>query len=171
MAKADPKYSAAAFGRLLAKLVDLYVARSEAESTEAAAKAEAQIAKVEAQIKEIYDLMSPGFGERFILLFRKQRCSPEDAAAYLEQRNHILVWLGESSAAKRRREIVEARQVSAASRANRDRRWAEEFIRKKNLSTGLSDTELMAGIGKSHGLKSQSAAIEAVKRGLKALKA
>ena len=56
MATAKPKYSAAAFRRLLAKL--------------AAAKAEARPA-IEAQIKEIYELASPGFGDRFIDLFRK----------------------------------------------------------------------------------------------------
>ena len=91
MATAKLKYSAAAFRRLLAKLVDLYVSRSQPQSTGAAAKAEASVARVEAQIKEICDLVSPGFGERFILLFRNQRRSRQDAIEYRDQRNLILV--------------------------------------------------------------------------------
>ena len=103
MAKDKPKYSAAAFRTLLAKLIDLYVSRSEPQSTGAAAKAGASAARVEAQIKEICELASPGFGEPFILLFRNQRRSREDAIKYVDARNRVLVWLGEYAAAKRRR--------------------------------------------------------------------
>jgi hypothetical protein len=94
-AKAKPKYSAAAFRRLVAKL---------------AAKAEASAARVEAQIKEICDLVSPGFGDRFIDLFRNQWRSREDANEYLLQRNRILVWLDEFAAARRKPYIEKARQ-------------------------------------------------------------
>jgi hypothetical protein len=172
VAKAEPKYSAAAFRRLLAKLYDLHRFRSKPQSTGAAAKAEASAARIEAQIKEIFDLMSPGFGEHFIRLFRNQWRSREDAGAYREQRNYILVWLGEFAAAKRKRDIVEVRQVSAVFKANRNRQMAKEFIRKKNLSTGLSDTKLMAAIGKNQDKPlGRSASIEAINRGLRALKA
>ena len=167
MATAKPKNSAAAFRRLLAKLVDLYVSRSQPQSTGAAAKAEASVARVEAQIKEICDLVSPGFGERFILLFRNQRRSRQDAIEYRDQRNLILVWLGEFAAAKRKRDIVEVRQLSAVSTANRDRRMAQEFLRKRGSST--SDSALKAEIGERHDL-GRSASIEAINRGLKDLK-
>jgi hypothetical protein len=139
VATAKPKYSAAAFRGLLAKLVDLYVARSEAQSTEAAAKAKASIAMVEAQIKEIYELASPGFGDRFIVRFRNQRRSREDAIAYVDDRNRILVWLGEFSAGKRRRTLEEkSRPQRAAFIENRDRQMAREFLRKRNSSSSVS---------------------------------
>ena len=101
VAKDKSKYSAAAFRRLLAKLADLYRSRSEVQSPEAAAKAEAS-AKVEAQIKEICELASPGFGNRFIDLFRKQWSSREDANEYVYRQNLILVWLDEFSAVRRK---------------------------------------------------------------------
>jgi hypothetical protein len=168
LAKDKLKHTAATFRRLLAKLVDLYVSRSQPQSTGAAAKAEASAARVEAQIKEICDLVSPGFGERFILLFRNQRRSRQDAIEYRDQRNLILVWLGEFAAAKRKRDIVEVGQLSAISRANRDRRMAQEFLREKG-GPSTSESALKAEIGERYDL-GRSAAIEAVNRGLKDLK-
>jgi hypothetical protein len=164
MAKA-PKYSAAVFRTLLTKLVDLYVSRSQPQSTGAAAKAEASVARVEAQIKDICELVSPGSGERFILLFRNQWRSQQDATEYLDQRNRILVWLGEFAAAKRKRDILDVRQGSAVFTANRDRRM---LLRKTGSSTSVS--ALKAKIGERYGLR-RSASIEAINRGLRDLKA
>jgi hypothetical protein len=168
VATAKLKYSAAAFRRLVAKLVDLYVSRSEPQSTGAAAMAEASAARVEAQIKEICDLVSPGFGEHFILLFRNQRRSQADAIEYRDARNLILVWLDDFSAGKRRRVIKEVRQLGADFISNRDRRMAQEFLRKSGSST--SNSALKAKIGERYDL-GRSASIEAINRGLKALKA
>jgi hypothetical protein len=161
VATAKPKYSAAAFRKLLAKL--------------AAAKAEAS-GKVEAQIKAICELASPGFGNRFIDLFRKQWGSPEDAKEYLYRRNQILVWLGEFAAAKRKRDIEKVKELSAIFKANRDRRMVEEF-RQKRASPSyqhLSDSDLKAKIGKDLKLPfkplKRSAAIEAIDRQLNSQK-
>jgi hypothetical protein len=148
VATAKPKNSAAAFRVLLAKLVDLYVFRSEPQSTGAAAKAEASAARVEAQIKEICELASPGSGEGFILLFSKAWRSREDANRYLEQRNHMLVWLGEFAAAKRKPHIEKARQQKVDSKAHRNRQMVAKYIRREKLSPGVSATELKAEIGK-----------------------
>jgi hypothetical protein len=123
MAKAEPKYSAAAFRRLLAKL--------------AAAKAEAHSA-IEEQIKEVVELASPGFGGRFIDLFRKQWSSPDDAREYVYRRNLILVWLDDLVAEQRKRDIVERGQISAIRRANRDKQMAVDFNRKKNYQRALA---------------------------------
>ena len=156
MAKASPKYSAAAFRKLLAKL--------------AAAKAEAST-KVEAQIKEICELASPGFGNRFIDLFRKQWSSREDANEYVYRRNLILVWLDEFSAVKRKPYAEKARQDKADSKARRNKQMVEEFLRREGSD---SDSALKAEIGEKHNLK-RSTAFEVIdreleKRGLKSAK-
>jgi hypothetical protein len=164
VAKAKPKYSAAAFRRLLAKLADLYRSRSEPQSTGAAAKAEASAARVEAQIKEICGLVSPGFGERFILLFGKQWRSREDANEYLLQRNRILVWLDEFAAAKRKPYIEKARQEKVDRNAIRNKQMLEEYLRTKP-SWDDGDTKLMATIGERRRVK-RTAAIEIINRGL-----
>lgn len=148
MAKAKPKYSAAAFRRLLAKLV--------------AAKAEAS-AKVETQIKAICELASPGFGDRFVDLFRKQWASREDANEYLLQRNRILVWLGEFAAAKRKPNMEKARRDNVDFKADRNKKMVEEFLRRRGSSN--SDSALAAEIGERRGV-GRSASIEIIKRGL-----
>ena len=112
MAKAKPKYSAAAFRGLLAKL--------------AAAKAEARPA-IEEQIKEVVELASPGFGARFIDLFRKQWSSRQDAIEYRNQRNLIRVWLDEFTAARRKPYAEKARRDKADSKAERNRQMVTEF--------------------------------------------
>jgi hypothetical protein len=152
MARADPKYTAAAFRKLLAKL--------------AAAKAEARPA-IEAQIKEIYELASPGFGGRFILRFRNQRRSREDAIAYVDDRNRILAWLLDFAAAKRKPYIEKARQEKADTKAHRNRQMVDEYLRMKP-SWDDSDTELKASIGRHQDppLK-RSAAIVVINRGLR----
>ena len=165
MATAKPKYSAAAFRRLLAKLADLYRSRSKPQSPEAAAKAEASAARVEAQIKAICELASPGFGDRFIDLFRNQWRSRDHANEYVYRRNLILEWLGEFAAAKRKPYIEKARQVSVFSKGIRNRQMVEEFRRQKKLSPDDSDTKLKTNIGRRHGVK-RSASIEVIDRGL-----
>jgi hypothetical protein len=146
-AKAKPKYSAAAFRRLVAKL---------------AAKAEASdAARVEAQIKEICDLVSPGFGDRFIDLFRNQWRSREDANEYLLQRNRILVWLDEFAAARRKPYIEKARQEKVDRNAIRNKQMLDEYLRAKPSC----DTKLMATIGERRRVK-RTAAIEIINRGL-----
>jgi hypothetical protein len=156
VAKAKPKYSAAAFRGLLAKV--------------AVAKAEARPA-IEEQIKEVVELASPGFGDRFIDLFRKQWSSREDANEYVYRRNLILEWLAGFAAVERKRYAEKARQDKTDSKALRNRQMVEEFLRRRGSD---SDTALKAKIGEKHNLK-QSAAIEAIdreleKRGLKSAK-
>ena len=156
MAKAKPKYSAAAFRGLLAKL--------------AAAKAEARPA-IEEQIKEVVELASPGFGARFIDLFRKQWSSGEDANEYVYRRNLILEWLAGFAAVKRKPYAEKARRDKADSKAERNRQMVTEFLRRRESD---HDTALKIAIGERHGLK-RSAAIEAIdreleKRGLKSAK-
>jgi len=156
VAKAKPKYSAAAFRGLLAKL--------------AAAKAEARPA-IEEQIKEVVELASPGFGARFIDLFRKQWSSRQDAIEYRNQRNLIRVWLDEFTAARRKPYAEKARRDKADSKAERNRQMVTEFLRRRESD---HDTALKIAIGERHGLK-RSAAIEAIdreleKRGLKSAK-
>ena len=71
MTTAKPKNSAAAFRSLEAEHADL--CRDEHQTTkEAAARAEARIAKVEADIKDIANSVVLGFGERFIRLLRNR---------------------------------------------------------------------------------------------------
>jgi hypothetical protein len=151
VAKGKPKYTAAAFRKLLAKL--------------SAAKAEASV-KVEAQIKEICELASPGFGNRFIDLFRKQWSSPEDAKEYLYRRNQIVVWLGEFAAVKRKPHIDKARQQKIDQKAHRNRKMRDEYRRMKPSWDG-SDTELKTLIGRHQNppLK-RSAANEVINREL-----
>ena len=135
---------------------------------EAWLRAEARIAKVEADIKDISNSVVPGSGGRFIRLLRNRFRSSGFSFDYRLERDGLLVRLGEIAAAKRKRAIEEVRQLSAVSIANRDRRMAEEFLRKRKTSSD-SDTALMVAIGKRHEVK-RSAAIEAINRGLKALK-
>jgi hypothetical protein len=149
VAKAKPKYSAAAFRKLLAKL--------------AAAKAEAS-AKIEVQIKEIVELASPGFGPRFIDLFRKQWSSRQDANEYIYRRNLIIAWFGDYAAVRRKPHMEKARQQKLDRNAHRKRQMVDEYLRMKP-SWDDSDTKLKAYIGKKYGLK-RSAAIEAINRGL-----
>jgi hypothetical protein len=113
MAKAKPKNSAAAFRGLLAKV--------------AVAKAEARPA-IEEQIKEVVELASPSFGDRFIDLFRKQWSSREDANEYVYRRNLILEWLAEFAAVKRKPYAEKARQNKADSKSERNRQWSKNFF-------------------------------------------
>jgi hypothetical protein len=147
MAKAKSKYTAAAFRRLLAKL--------------AAAKVEARPA-IEEQIKEVIELASPGFGGRFIDLFRKQWSSSDDAREYIYRRNLILEWLNEYAAVKRKPYTEKARQDKADSKAQRNMQMAKEFLRRKGSD---SDSALKAEIGRKHELK-RSASIKAIDREL-----
>jgi hypothetical protein len=180
MAKAYQKNSVAAFLSLEAEYTNL--CRDEHQTTKAAAKAaEARIAKVQARIEAICDLVdSPtaGFdfvrlrrrssGERFVSLLRNRWHSSQSAIDYLQERNGLLARLGEVSADKHRRILKENKQVHADFIVNRDRQMAQEFLRKRHSST--SDSACCAEIGKRHNLV-RSTSIEAVKRGLKALKA
>jgi hypothetical protein len=65
--------------------------------------------------------------------------------------------------------LEESKRLRADFTANRDRQIAQQFLRKRKESSD-SDTALMVAIGKRHRVK-RSAAIAAVKRGLKDLKA
>jgi hypothetical protein len=147
VAKAKPKNTAAAFRGLLAKL--------------AAAKVEARPA-IEEQIKEVIELASPGFGGRFIDLFRKQWSSSDDAREYIYRRNLILEWLNKYAAVKRKPYTEKARQHKADSKALRNRQRAKEFLRRKGSD---SDSALKAEIGRKYDLK-RSASIEAIDREL-----
>jgi hypothetical protein len=175
-----PKSNAGAFRSLEAEHAELRRVKHQTTKA-AAAKAKAQIAKVEEQIKNICDLANfperlnfgderLSFGEHLISLLRGRFRSSANAGEYAIQRERLLARLGEVSANKHRRTLAATKLGDADDRVNRDRQMAEEFIRKKKLSTGLSDTQLMVAIGKKYRLK-KSAAIEAIKRGLKALKA
>src|SRR5262249_4601485 len=136
----------------------------EPQSSGTAAKAEASAARVEAQIKEIVELASPGFGDRFIALFKKGWSSREDAAQYVWRRNLIIAWLADFAAASRERHMEKARQQKLDPKYHRDRQMVDKYLRMKP-SWGDSDTKLKAFIGDCHGLK-PSAAVEAINRGL-----
>jgi hypothetical protein len=144
---AKPKYTAAAFRRLLAKL--------------AAAKVEERPA-IEEQIKEVIELASPGFGGRFVDLFRKQWSSSGDAREYIYWRNLILEWLNEYAAVKRKPYTEKARRYKADTKVQRNRQMANEFLRRKGSD---SDSALKAEIGSKHELK-RSASIKAINREL-----
>ena len=171
MAKAKPKNNAAAFRSLEAKFAKLQLPHHH-KTKEAAAKAEARIQKAvekaEAHIKDICNLANsaePGFGERFILLLRKQWRSSQDFIDYGRERDRLLVRLGEVSAEKHKRASEEARRQRAGSISDRNRRMAQEFLNKKRHSR-KSDSALMTEIGERYDL-GRSASIEAIKRGLK----
>ena len=173
VAKVNPKNSTAVFRSLEAKFVKLHPPRDH-KTKEATAKAEARVAKVEAQIKKICDLANsaePGFGdfgERFILLLRKQWRSSQDWIDYGQERNRLLVRLGEVSAEEHKRASEEARRQRAGFISDRNWKMAQKFLNKKSNSY-KSDSALKAEIGKLHSL-GRSASIEAINRGLKALK-
>jgi hypothetical protein len=165
MAKA-PKNIAAAFRSLEAEHADL--GRDEHQTTkEAAAKAEARIAEVEAGIKDICKLAypdDPGFSAHFSRLLRNRFRSSRAAIDYAQARDRLLVRLGEISADKHRRTLEETKRLHADTRVNRDERMFEIYCREKD-SSDLSASELKFEIGKRHGLKSRSASIAAVNRG------
>lgn len=174
VAKVNPKNSAAAFRSLEAKFAKLQLPHHH-KTKEAAEKAEARVAKVEARIKDICDLANCAepsfgdFGERFILQLRKQWRSSQDFIDYGQERNRLLVRLGEVSAEKHRRASEEARRQRAVSISNRNRQMAQEFLSKKSNSY-KSDSALKAEVGKRRSL-GRSASIDSINRGLKALKA
>jgi hypothetical protein len=164
------KYSAAAFRSLEAEHADL--CRNEHQTTkEAAARAEARIAKVEADIKDISNSVVPGSGERFIRLLRNRFRSSGFSFDYALERNGLLVRLEEISAEKQKHAPEESRRRRAAFLSDRDRQMAEEYRRKRNSPSykNKSDSDLKADIGKRHRLRSRSASIAAVNRGLKSL--
>ena len=182
MAKAKPKNSAAAFRSLEAEFADL--CRDEHQATEAAAaKAKTRIAEIEAGIKDICKLaypedigaylspigVYPSFDEYFIQLLRRWFRSSGNAADYNRERDRLFVRFGEIAADKHRRTLEEAKRLHADFRANRDRQMAEQFRQKKG-SSNLSPSDLKAEIGKSHNLRSRSASIAAINRGLKSAK-
>lgn len=136
-------------------------------SEEPPAKVEARIAKAEARIKAICNLVNcPGFSERFIRLLRKRWRSSVDWVEYDQERNCLLLRLRALPAAEEhRRQCVDATSI-------RDRQMAREFLQKRN-SPSYKDKDksvsvLKADIGKRHGLV-RSASIAAVNRGLKSL--
>ena len=183
MAKAKPENSAAAFRSLEAEFFDL--CRAEHRATEAAAATEARIAEVEADIKVICKLAYPegsdsgehlypigeypGFSEYFIRLLRRQFRSSGDFIDYGRERDRLFVRFSEIAADKHRRNLGETKRLHADYIANRDRQMAEEYLQKEG-SSNLSRSALKAEIGKSHGLRSRSASIAAVNRGLKSAK-
>jgi hypothetical protein len=178
VAKAKPKSNAAVFRSLEAELTDL--CRVEHQTAEAAAKAEAQIAKVKARIEAICNLanfperLSFGgerlsFGEHFIGLLNKRWRSSGDSNDYVRERDRLLVRLGEVSAEKPKRALEEARRQRVASKVNRNKQMAREFVEQRRLASKTSVSALKAKIGKRHNL-GRSASIEAIDRGLKDLK-
>ena len=175
MAK-EPKSSTAAFRSLEAEHADL--GRDEHQTTkEAAAKAEARIAEVEAGIKDICKLAypddpgfyltypeDPSFSAHFIRLLRNRFRSSGAAIDYAQMRNLLFVRFGEIAADKHRRTLEGSKRLDADSRVNRDERLFEAYCREKD-SSDLCASELKFEIGKRHGLKSRSASIAAVNRG------
>jgi hypothetical protein len=170
VAKAGPKNSAAAFRSLEAELAALY--SYEHQTTEAAAKAKAQIATVEARIKAICNLVHPDeprYAERFIRLFSNRLRSSGDFVEYGQLSNHILSRLTEISEEKHRQASEDHRRRRAVEKSGRNKQMAEEFQSKKsNSHSHKSDSALKAEIGKHFGLN-RSASIEAINRGLKSL--
>ena len=169
MTTAKPKNSAAAFRSLEAEHADL--CRDEHQTTkEAAARAEARIAKVEADIKDIANSVVLGFGERFIRLLRNRFRSSGLSFDYFLERDRLLVRLEEISAEKQKRAPEERRRQRAAFLFDRNRQMAEEYRQKRNSPSykNKSDSDLKADIGKRHKLRSRSASIAAVNQGLKA---
>ena len=109
VAKAKPKSNAAAFLSLEAEHAEL--CRDKHQITEAgAAKAKAQIAKVEEQIKNICDLANsdeePGFGECFLQMFRKSERSSQAFIDYHRERDRLLMLLGKLTADKHRHTLA-----------------------------------------------------------------
>ena len=165
MATAEPKYSAAEFRRLLAERVDLYRSCSDPQSSEATTKAEAS-AKNEAQIKEIVELVSPGFGNPFIDLFRKAWSSPEDAKEYVWRQNLIVTALLDFAAVKRKPHVEKARQQKVDQKVHRNKKMVDEYLRIKP-SWDDSATKLMADIGRRQDPPlSRSAAVAVINREL-----
>ena len=173
MAKAKPNNNAAAFRSLEAKFAEL--CRLEPQTTEATTKAQTQkIARAEEAICDLANSAEPDFGARFIGLLQKRWRSSGDAIEYLHARDRLRVRFSEISAEKQKQALEEARRQHAALIADRDRQWAKEYLQKRNLPSNkhISDSALMAGIGKRQRKPvGRSAAIAAIKRGLKAPKA
>ena len=167
MAK-DRKNSVAAFLSLEAKHYEL-----------AAKDAEAQIAKVEARVKDICKQTIPDrdpfgeFGERFIYRMRRRWRSAADFAEYGTYRDLLLNRLREISEEKHKQAAEKGRRQRAAEKSERDKRMAEEYLQKKALPSNKykSDSALKAEIGSKHDDLGRSASIEAINRGLKSLKA
>jgi hypothetical protein len=166
MAKVDRKNSVAAFLSLEAKYYEL-----------TAKDAEAQIAKVEALVKDICKQTIPDrdpfgeFGERFIYRMRRRFKSSADFAEYVVDRELLLNRLREISEEKHRHAAEKGRRQRAVEISERNKQMAEEFLQKrKNLFSYVSDSALKADIGEQRGL-GRSASIEAIDRGLKSLKA
>jgi hypothetical protein len=166
----DPKSNTAAFRRLEAELADL--CRDEHQNTEeAAARADARIANVQARIKDICKLAypeDPGFGESFLRLLRNRFRSSGAFTDYAQERDRLLVRLSEMSADKHRRTLEESKRLTADSKVKRNEQMIEEYRRKKD-SSDLSASDLKAEIGKGHGL-GRSASIVVIDRGLKPAK-
>ena len=170
MAK-EPKSSTAAFRSLEAEHADL--GRDEHQTTkEAAAKAEARIAKVQVRIKNICKLAypeDPGFGECLLRLLGTRLRSSGAFSDYAQQRDRLLVRLGEISAEKQKQAPEDDRRRRAALRSDRDEQMAEEYLRKVN-SSDSSASDLKEEIGRSSKYRlKRSASIAAVNRGLKSL--
>jgi hypothetical protein len=166
MAKADRKNSVAAFLSLEAKYYEL-----------AAKDAEAQIAKVEARVKDICKQTIPDrdpfgeFDERFIFRMRRRSKSSADFAEYVMYRDLLLNRLREISEEKHRRAAEKGRRQRAVEKSERNKQMAEEFLQKRKLPSNKSESALKAEIGRKHHGLGRSASIEAIKRGLKSLKA
>jgi valyl-tRNA synthetase len=170
VAKANRNNSAAAFLSLEAKLNDL-----ETPTTDAAAKATAvQIMEAFVRIKAICNLAHPAkpkFAERFIRLLSNRLRSSAHFAEYMQLRDHLLSRLTQISAEKHKQASEDHRRRRAVEKSDRNREMAEAFRSHKSNQqhSQKGDSALKAEIGKRFELRSRSASIEAINRGLKSL--
>jgi hypothetical protein len=135
MAKAKPKNNAAAFRSLEAKFAKLRLVGHH-KTKEAATQHETRIAKVEGRLKRICDVANSAerdLGDRFILLLRKQWRSSQDFVDYCQQRDRLLVRLGEVAAEEHKQASEEGRRKRAALIFDRNREMAREFLNKKRI--------------------------------------
>jgi valyl-tRNA synthetase len=169
VAKASRNNSAAAF-LSLAKLNNL-----ERPTTEAATNpAVVQILEAFVRIKTICDLAHPAkpkFAECFIRLLSNRLRSSAHFAEYMQLRDHLLSRLTEISAEKHKQASEDHRRRRAVEKSDRNRQMAEAFRSHKSNQqhSQKSDSALKAEIGKRFELRSRSASIEAINRGLKSL--
>jgi hypothetical protein len=160
----EPKSNTAAFRSLEAELAKL--GRDEHQITEEAA------ARAEARIKDICKLAhpeSPGFGESFIRLLRNRFRSSGASVDYAQERDRLLVRLGEISADKHRRTLEKSKQLSADSTAKLHEKIIQEYHQKEGSLGPRGATKLKVAIGKRHGL-GRTASIEVIDRDLKSAK-
>jgi hypothetical protein len=102
--------------------------------------------------------------------FRRRNRSALQYCNWLAERNRIVARLGEVSALNQKRNLDKnPRDIKLIKIRNRNKQMAQRYLERKNYPwEDKSNTAIMEEIGKSHGL-SRTAAIDAIKSGLKLL--